>query len=242
MQLLVSVQSGEEAAAALAGGADIIDAKDPRNGPLGAVSLEVLTAIAAAVRGRRPITAALGDAEAEAALERHAAAFAACGAALVKVGFAGVSSRTRVEALTRAAVRGTGAGRVIAVAYADHARVDAAPPDAVIAAAADAGAAGILVDTADKSGPGLLDILQPEALEALVHQARRRHLLVAMAGRLTLADLGIVGRAGPDIAGVRGAACEGGRAGGVSVARVRALRDALTGRPDLRTSRQPCRP
>ena len=36
MQLLVSVSDGDEAAAALAGGADIIDAKDPVAGPLGA--------------------------------------------------------------------------------------------------------------------------------------------------------------------------------------------------------------
>ena len=35
MHLLVSVRSAEEAAAALEGGADVIDAKDPDNGALG---------------------------------------------------------------------------------------------------------------------------------------------------------------------------------------------------------------
>ena len=38
MQLLVSVRSAVEVAPALAGGADIIDAKEPDRGSLGAVS------------------------------------------------------------------------------------------------------------------------------------------------------------------------------------------------------------
>ena len=55
MRLLVSVTSAAEASAALAGGADVIDAKDPRRGALGAVSPQTLRAILAAVddaRGR----------------------------------------------------------------------------------------------------------------------------------------------------------------------------------------------
>jgi len=42
MRLLVSVRDASEARAALAGGAGIIDAKEPLNGPLGAVSSDVL--------------------------------------------------------------------------------------------------------------------------------------------------------------------------------------------------------
>ena len=53
MQLLVSVRSAEEAAAALAGGADLIDAKDPAAGPLGPVSLERFREIVVEVAGAR---------------------------------------------------------------------------------------------------------------------------------------------------------------------------------------------
>jgi uncharacterized protein (UPF0264 family) len=49
MRLLVSVANGDEAAAALAGGADIIDAKDPAAGPLGAVTIDVLLEISRTV-------------------------------------------------------------------------------------------------------------------------------------------------------------------------------------------------
>ena len=40
MQLLVSVRDGREAATALAGGAEMIDAKEPSRGPLGRVGAE----------------------------------------------------------------------------------------------------------------------------------------------------------------------------------------------------------
>ena len=42
MRLLVSVRSADEVAAAMAGGADIIDAKEPARGSLGAVDAATL--------------------------------------------------------------------------------------------------------------------------------------------------------------------------------------------------------
>ena len=85
MRLLVSVASAVEASAALAGGADVIDAKDPLAGALGAVSADVLREIQAVVSSARPLTAALGDATGEAAIECAARAFAAAGAAMASV-------------------------------------------------------------------------------------------------------------------------------------------------------------
>lgn len=60
-RLLVSVVSAEEARAALAGGADIIDVKDPRAGALGAPSPRVLAEVVDAVGDAAPVSVALGD-------------------------------------------------------------------------------------------------------------------------------------------------------------------------------------
>lgn len=49
MRLLVSVRDAGEARAALAGGAEIVDAKDPARGSIGAVSPEALQGIRLAV-------------------------------------------------------------------------------------------------------------------------------------------------------------------------------------------------
>jgi len=230
MQLLVSVRSAAEAAAAIAGGADIVDAKEPHAGALGAVSIEVLREIAAAVDRDVPVSAAIGDAVDEATVERSASAFAAAGAWFVKVGFNGVNSEARVAALASAAVRGAGngsAGRcgVVLAGYADadpEANVSAA---ALVEIAARAGARGVLLDTAHKQGLGLRALIDRDALAAFVECAHAFGLFAALAGSLTPDDLPFVQEVGADIAGVRGAACDGGRTGRVTAARVRALRN-----------------
>jgi (5-formylfuran-3-yl)methyl phosphate synthase len=260
MELLVSVTSAADARAALSGGADIIDAKNPAAGALGAVSLEQFHRIVGAVAGARPVTAALGDAAEASMLERSAHAFAAAGASFVKVGFAGVSSASRVEALLAAAVRGAvefgrvgadpcvGPGAdtrvrpytegcavaqtsVIAVAYADADRAGSIAPDRLVETAAVAGARGVLLDTFDKTGGGLFDLVSPRQLAAWVAAAHDENLLVALAGKLTADDLCVVRDLGADVAGVRGAACDGGRTGHVTADRVRLLRSACDVKP-----------
>ena len=235
MRLLVSVRSAMEAHAATAGGADVVDAKEPDAGALGAVPLHTLRAICAAVNGARAVTAALGDAEDEAAIERAAHACAAAGASLVKIGFAGVTGPARVASLLAAARRGAIAGHpatgVIAVGYADSGHAESIPIDALLDAAAAAGAAGVLADTARKDGPGLRHLIASAALASWARCAHDAGLLVAMAGRLAPDDLCWVRDLGADIAGVRGAACDGGRSGTVTARRVRALSDGLRHQP-----------
>jgi uncharacterized protein (UPF0264 family) len=240
MRLLVSVASSVEAVAALAGGADVVDAKDPDAGALGAVSVEVLRDIHAAVGTERPVSAALGDASDETTIERAARTFAAAGVSFVKVGFAGVVSIDRMAALTAATVRGARAGgggncRVVAVAYADAEGMTTLPA-AFVQMADRAGASGVLLDTANKGGPGLRRIVAPIALAAWVAEAHALRLLVALAGKLSADDLAFVRDAGADIAGVRGAACDGGRTGRLNADRVLLLR-ALCAPPAARPNR-----
>ena len=232
MRLLVSVAHAADAAAALSGGADLIDAKDPAGGALAPLTPDMFGAIVAAVAGARPVTAALGNAMDEDTVERAAREFGQAGARFVKIGFAGIASGDRVGVLAKAAVRGARAGSsgqcgVVAVAFADADRAVGLAPFALVAEAARAGAEGLLLDTADKSGPGLRDLMEAAALAAFVSSVREAGLFVALAGRLTAGDLPFVRDAGADIAGVRGAACDGGRGGQVSAERVRQLQQSF---------------
>jgi uncharacterized protein (UPF0264 family) len=223
LKLLVSVATAEDARSALAGGADVIDAKDPALGPLGPVSPETLRAITAVVGDARPVSAALGDlcrgnASAGAAFRGMALAFA-------KVGFAGGLKSADAAALARA-VLGESTCPVVLVAYADQ----GLDPFVVIDLAATVGATGVLLDTADKRGPGLMARLDPWALRAWIAAAHAAGLSAAVAGRLTLDDVPRVAALGADVAGVRGAACEGTtRTGRVTALRVRALATAAAG-------------
>ena len=232
MRLLVSVSNDSEARAALDGGADIVDAKDPDAGALGAVSLDVFREIAAVVGDTAPVSAALGDAADEAAIEAMAREFTIAGAAFVKIGFAGICDTARARSLVAAAVRGA-SRKVVAVTYADR-QSELSFTDLLDVGSA-AGAIGILIDTCDKSGPGLRHLIHETTLSRWISAASGAGLTVAAAGKLTIDDLDWVRDCGADIAGVRGAACEGGRTGRVTAERVRLLRAARESEPATHT-------
>jgi (5-formylfuran-3-yl)methyl phosphate synthase len=239
MKLLVSVRSAAEVTAALAGGADIIDAKEPSRGSLGAVSPEVLTEIVARVPRHVSMSVVLGDV----ASPQEVVSAITClqlvrrpASLYLKLGFAGVPSEDEIERLVATAVaassQNTAAPLVVAVAYADAIHAGTAPPDAISRLAARAGATGILIDTHTKDGKGLLSWIEPLTLKRWVARARSAGLMTAVAGGLSLDDLSRIFPAAPDVIGLRGAACDGGREGRINQARVRALRlrlDSISG-------------
>lgn len=244
MRLLVSVRAEHEVAAALEGGADIIDAKEPARGSLGAVQPEALAGIAARVPAWVPFSVALGDFTAADALRRAVAGVKAPGRrapTYVKLGFAGERSEAALTSLIAAAIAAAVAAAkvtsvqpiVVPVAYADHESAGSAAPEDVIRAAMAAGARAFLLDTYMKDGSGLFDWIDLERLRAMSVAARRAGLLLAVAGSLDPAALDrLAGLA--DVVGVRGAACRGGRQGSVDAALVRRLRERLeVGLPSL---------
>jgi (5-formylfuran-3-yl)methyl phosphate synthase len=234
VQLLVSVRSASEVEPALTGGADIIDAKEPAGGSLGPVSAATLAEILLRVPSNRAFSVALGDvnkidevvtALASLQLPRRPAPV------FVKLGFAGVRSSAVVSTLiataVRMAARQASSPLIVAVAYADAHRAGTLSAEMVCQLAKSAGAAGVLLDTHFKDGTGLLDWFDAAALNNWVSDARRAGLLTALAGALALEDLDTVAGAAPEIIGVRGAACDGGREGRVSAERVGCLRRRL---------------
>jgi uncharacterized protein (UPF0264 family) len=157
------------------------------------------------------------------------------GAAYVKAGLWGTSTRAEAVALLRAARDAVdGGAEVIAVAYADATRVPARPlpPWELVPAAREAGIAGCLLDTAIKDGRGLLAWLAPEALSELVAEAHGAGLELALAGELRAEDLPAVRATGADIAGVRSAACrDGRRTAPLDPARIARLRSVCGAQP-----------
>jgi uncharacterized protein (UPF0264 family) len=233
VRLLVSVKSAAEAEAALAGGADIIDAKDPSRGSLGPVASDELAAILASVPADRPFSVALGDIAT--VKEVHAIASMRLsgrrGPVFVKIGFAGIQSPAAIGRLLESAVAAAANHHshpeIVAVAYADTEHAGSLPSHQVVDLAAAAGCTGVLLDTYRKDGRGVLRSLAMNALADWIASARSLGLLTAVAGELRPADLAVVSALGPDIVGVRGAACDGGRGGVVNADRVCALRTGL---------------
>ncbi len=255
MRLLVSVRSAGEVGPALAGGADIIDAKEPSRGTLGPVDPGVLAAVAKGLPGAIPLSVALGDPMGEAEVERAVGRLAVqrrAGEVILKLGFAGTAGeavvRNRLAAAIAVSARTSARPTLVAVAYADWTRAAAPPPEAIVHAAAMAGARGVLLDTFTKNGGDLFTWLSPDEVRIWIGEARAAGLLVAVAGSLQTDSLALLTDPLPDVVGVRGAACEGGRQGRISADRIGALRvvvDALNGRagsPPVPAKRQKITP
>jgi uncharacterized protein (UPF0264 family) len=231
MRLLVSVRTAAEVEPALAGGADILDAKEPSRGSLGAVAPDTLAEILQRIPGECPISVALGDLTAPSQVATAIASVKLprrSSPIFLKLGFAGVRSPETVRGVLDCAVATVQeSATVVAVAYADSDRAGSLDPEGVLNLAHQAGAGGVLLDTHTKDGRGLVRWLTPGQLASWVSTGRGLGLLMGLAGEIRLSDLDSVSGAGPDVIGVRGAACEGGRGGRVTAERVRALRQRL---------------
>jgi uncharacterized protein (UPF0264 family) len=237
-QLLVSVRSVEEVEGALAGGAALIDVKEPRRGPLGRADDTTITAVVRAVGGRAPVSAALGE---WGAPECSSFPSAIGEIAYVKWGLSECRGRPSWQALVRVLRRRLAElhpnVRVVVAAYADWQRAQAVPPEAVCAFACDAGLGAFLVDTWGKDGSTLLDWASLDELRVWRARCAAAGLPMALAGNLGPESITSLLDVAPEWFAVRGAACSGGRDGAIDVDRVRRLAGLLRpGGPSL-TSR-----
>lgn len=214
-EVLVSVRSAEEAAAALAGGADIIDVKEPHRGPLGAADAAVIREIAAMI-GSRPLSAACGE-----LAEWNGAAADLPAGALAKIGPAGLVAfaawSARWDAWRQALPPQVSP---VAVAYADYAAASAPDPRAIAEFAAGR-SSWLLLDTWDKSGGGLFDVVARDVLREWLRVAREGDLQIALAGALRREQWSLLSELRPNVVAVRGAVCAGDRQSALDVARVR---------------------
>ena len=224
IQLLVSVRSADEVEAALSGGADWIDVKEPSAGPLGRAALATLEEVVRQVQGRAKVSAALGELR-EGAAEPIALG---SGPALVKWGLSGLALDAQwPKRWRKACAMLPRSVRPVAVIYADWREANAPSPDEVIEEAVQLPCAAVLIDTYHKDRGSLLRHLEHAEIERLMGKCGEAQLPVALAGSLASEDIASLLPLRPGIIAVRTAACDGGRAGTVSAARVRALADLL---------------
>ncbi len=204
---LASVASAAEIGLVLPARPDILDLKDPASGALGAWPVERVAHAVRVLRARPAaprISATVGDLLMEpAGVVAAVDEMATTGVDFVKVGVA--PSGDPLGCLGALAPACRGGTRVVAVFFADL-WGEAMP----IEAAARAGLAGVMLDTAVK-GRGLLSHRDAAGLARFVAEARGHGLMTGLAGSLGLADIPRLAGCGADYLGFRGALC-GGRA------------------------------
>jgi len=223
MRLLVSVRDAAEAREAIAGGADIIDVKEPSRGALGAADAATIAAIAQVVLPHCPLSVALGevaDSTVPPALP-DGVQFAKFGLAqLTTVGHWQERWRTAVDQLPKAVGR-------IAVVYADWRQCAAPRPNEIVELAVEFQCVGVLIDTFDKSLGNLLAHVPLPELTSLCRGIARRQMFVALGGSLTAQELPQIVPLRPQVLAVRTAVCNGDRTGFISASRVAELKQAI---------------
>jgi len=217
---LASVTSASEAVLAHTHGADIIDAKDPSRGALGALPVATVAAIRAALPRHVPASATIGDLPADPGqLVAAARAMAESGCDMIKIGFfPGGDARGAIAALGQLEIPNV---RLVGLLLADQ-----APDFSLVPVMARAGFAGVMLDTAGKGSGSLLDHVSMATLDIFIEQAHAANLFAGLAGSLRLSHVASLMRLKPHVLGFRGALCEAGnRTGCLSgdlVAQVRA--------------------
>ena len=216
MKLLVSVRTLKEAREARAGGAHIVDVKNPSEGALGASTPNLVSKIRSALKDAE-LSATLGDLPNLPGTASFAAYGAAsAGADYVKAGLFGCSTIRDAVKLSCKVVescRGTGS-KVVLAAYADYKKFKGLNPLMLPDVASASDAEGVLVDVHRKDGGSVFDYLTQSELMNLSSRARELGLFCALAGGLRATDAPKVCSLGFQIFGVRRAVCKpvtGGR-------------------------------
>jgi hypothetical protein len=212
LKLLISPTDEKEALEAIAGGADIIDVKNPNEGALGASFPWIIKRIREITPANIEVSCAIGDVpNLPCAVSLAALGAATTGVDYVKVGLYGVKTKEEavylMRSVTKAVKNCNSSIKVVATGYADAKRIGSVDPLLVPDIAREAEADVAMIDTAVKDGKNLFTFLTTEQLRTFVNAAHAYGLKAALAGSLQKEDLPAVYALNADIVGLRGAAC-----------------------------------
>jgi len=231
-QLLISVTSVKEAQIALQCGADIIDLKDPAQGALGALPLQVITEVVTFIHAkdqseRRVISATVGDLPMHPQLLREQVlALSQTKVDIVKIGFFRgqndefIDYQPCLDALSPIARGGT---MLVAVLFVEHEY-----PGSLISAIKNAGFYGVMLDTTNKNGATFLDYFSADEMKEVAMSVQAEGLLFGLAGSLNLQHVAITREIAPDYIGFRGGACMNDqRKSALDPERIKAIRKVI---------------
>ncbi len=215
LKLLISPIDEKEAIEAIAGGADIVDIKNPKEGTLGASFPWIIRRIRAVTPQNIEVSCTIGDLPNLPGTASLAALGAATiGVNYIKAGLYGVKTKDDAVFLMQNVVKAVkdfdSTIKIVATGYADAELVGAVDPLLVpkIASASECELA--MIDTAVKDGKNLFDFLSVDQLKAFVDEAHGYGLKAALAGSLKKEHIPTLCALGVDVIGMRGAACTGG--------------------------------
>jgi len=200
---LASVQSLQEAQTLLPVLPDILDMKNPSQGALGALSVDIVSQIVTMINGRCQTSATVGDLPMQAVpIQQAITEMAVSGVDYVKIGIFPDAELRHCIAQLEKTVKQL-ATPVIAVLFADN-----MPDINCMPLLKAAGFKGVMIDTAFKDGRHLGDHWSQSTLAEFVKSAKQHDMLCGLAGALRVEDIEILKPIGADYLGFRSALCQ----------------------------------
>jgi (5-formylfuran-3-yl)methyl phosphate synthase len=202
----------KEALEVVAGGADIIDIKNPLEGALGSNYPWVIKRIKDITPKNLEVSCTIGEiGNFPGSVSLAALGAASLGVQYIKVGLYGIKTPEDaiflLQNVNRAAKEFNPKIKIAVAGYADAEKIGAIDPLLIPEITHKAQVEVAMVDTSIKDGKNLFDHLSIEALKKFINSAHGFGLEAALAGSLRKQDLPAVYGLGTDIAGLRGAAC-----------------------------------
>jgi len=202
----------KEAQEVIAGGADIIDVKNPAEGALGANYPWVIRRIREITPKNLEVSCTIGEVgNHPGSVSLAALGAASLGVDYIKIGLKGIKTAEEaiflLQNVCKAAKECNPKIKIAVAGYADAEKIGVINPLLIPEIAYKAQVDVAMLDTSVKDGKSLFDHLTVEQLEKFVYSTHSFGLEIALAGSLRKQDLPIVYGLGADIAGLRGAAC-----------------------------------
>jgi (5-formylfuran-3-yl)methyl phosphate synthase len=197
------------------GGADIIDVKNPKEGPLGASFPWIIRRIRELAPEGIEVSCTLGDvSNLPGTISLAALGAASLGVNYIKASLHGLQTKNEAIFMMQNVVRSVHdydpSVKVAAAGFADAHRVNSVDPLLVPEIASESKCDIAMVDTAIKDGKNLFDFLTIGKLKEFIGKTHGYGLEAALAGSLRKEDLGIISSLSVDVIGLRGAACTNG--------------------------------
>ena len=235
--LLISVRNLSEADSIACLGIEVLDLKEPSDGPLAPVRPELWGQVTACYAGKLTLSAALGEFEQAidiAAKLPNSFSFAKAGPSnCASLDNLNANWTTLREHLDREV-------RLVAVAYADHRAADCPSPMEIFKLAGQVGLKTWLLDTFVKDGRSTLDHVTMLELSDLAELAKANRARWVLAGSMRLNTVKNFFRSGvkPSLFGVRGDVCDVTREGDISPHKVQQWLTMLTNESRTQTLRE----
>jgi len=212
LKLLISPKNKKEAIESIVGGADIIDVKNPTEGPLGANFPWIIQDIVKIVPNNIETSCTIGEMpNCPGSISLAARGAATIGVNYIKVGLSGLRKNQEIINFLINIVRSVkdcnSKIKVVITGYADAEQIGSINPLMVPKIVSKVQADVAMIDTAIKDGSSLFNYLNEHQLRNFINEAKKHKVITALAGSLKKEELAKVYSLGADIAGVRGAVC-----------------------------------